>query len=106
MRSVALLGSTGSIGRQAIQVCDDDPELRVCALAAGSDAEGVVREAERLGVGTIALADPAAAAVARARFSGRVLEGKSASASGVVAHGNRLVVRLTRAAPDFPSRLL
>jgi len=76
MRSVALLGSTGSIGRQAIQVCDDDPELRVCALAAGSDAEGVVREAERLGVGTIALADPAAAAVARARFSGRVLEGQ------------------------------
>ncbi|HMG99500.1 MAG TPA: 1-deoxy-D-xylulose-5-phosphate reductoisomerase, partial [Gaiellales bacterium] len=76
MRSVALLGSTGSIGRQAIQVCDDDPDLRVCALAAGSDAEGVVCEAERLGVGTIALADPAAAAVARARFSGRVLEGK------------------------------
>ena len=38
MRSVALLGSTGSIGRQAIQVCDDDPDLHVCALAAGSDA--------------------------------------------------------------------
>ena len=37
--------------------------------------------------------------------AGRVLEGKSASASGVVAHGNRLVVRLTRAAPDFPSRM-
>jgi 1-deoxy-D-xylulose-5-phosphate reductoisomerase len=75
MRTVALLGSTGSVGRQALQVCDDDPELRVCALAAGSDAEGVLREAERLGVRTIALADPAAAATARGRFSGRVLEG-------------------------------
>ncbi|HET6170957.1 MAG TPA: 1-deoxy-D-xylulose-5-phosphate reductoisomerase [Gaiellales bacterium] len=77
MRGVAILGSTGSVGAQAIQVCDDDPDLRVCALAAGSDAEGVVREAERLGVGTIALADPAAAASARARFSGLVLEGQA-----------------------------
>ena len=71
MRSVALLGSTGSIGRQAIQVCDDDPDLRVCALAAGSDADGVVREAERLGVRTIALADPAAAERRARAFSGR-----------------------------------
>jgi len=75
MRHIALLGSTGSIGRQAIQVCDDDPDLRVCALAAGSDADGVVREAERLGVSVIALADPAAAERARSRFAGRVLAG-------------------------------
>src|SRR5437764_687586 len=75
MRSVAILGSTGSVGRQAIEVCDGDPDLRVCALAAGSDAAGVMREAERLAVRTIALADRAAAATARARFSGRVLEG-------------------------------
>jgi 1-deoxy-D-xylulose-5-phosphate reductoisomerase len=77
MRSVALLGSTGSIGRQAIQVCDDDPDLHVCALAAGSDVAGVVGEAERLGVRMIALADPAAAEQARGRFSGRVLEGEA-----------------------------
>jgi len=36
--------------------------------------------------------------------AGRVLAGKAATASGVVARGNRLVVRLTRPAPDFPSR--
>ena len=36
--------------------------------------------------------------------AGRVLTGKSASASGVVARGNTLVVRLTRPAPDFPHR--
>ncbi len=36
--------------------------------------------------------------------AGRVLQGKTAAASGVVARGNRLVVRLTRPAPDFPHR--
>src|SRR4051812_4340399 len=75
MRQIALLGSTGSIGRQAIQVCDADPGLQICGLAAGSDVDGVVREAERLGVRTIALADEQAAAAARGRFRGRVLAG-------------------------------
>jgi 1-deoxy-D-xylulose-5-phosphate reductoisomerase len=75
MRQIALLGSTGSIGRQAIQVCDADPGLRICGLAAGTDVDGVVREAERLGVRTIALADAGAAETARARFAGRVLSG-------------------------------
>jgi 1-deoxy-D-xylulose-5-phosphate reductoisomerase len=75
MRQIALLGSTGSIGRQAIQVCDADPGLQICGLAAGTDVDGVVSEAERLGVRTIALADAGAAETARGRFSGRVLSG-------------------------------
>jgi ABC-type oligopeptide transport system substrate-binding subunit len=37
--------------------------------------------------------------------AGRVLAGRSTSASGVVARGRTLVVRLTRPAPDFPSRM-
>ena len=61
MRQIALLGSTGSIGRQAIQVCEADPGLGICGLAAGTDVDGVVGEAERLGVRTIALADASAA---------------------------------------------
>ena len=36
--------------------------------------------------------------------AGRVLAGKAETASGVVARGNTLVVRLTRPAPDFPNR--
>ena len=36
--------------------------------------------------------------------AGKVVSGKEATASGVVARGNTLVVRLTRPAPDFPSR--
>ena len=75
MRRIALLGSTGSIGRQTIAVCDGNPALGICGLAAHSDVDGVLREARRLGVQTVALADPAAAATARRRFEGRVLEG-------------------------------
>ncbi len=73
MRTVAILGSTGSVGRQAIEVCGDDPGLRVCALAAGRDVSALLEQAARLGVETIALADPAAAGEARARFRGRVV---------------------------------
>ena len=36
--------------------------------------------------------------------AGKVVAGKAATASGVVARRNTLVVRLTRPAPDFPSR--
>jgi 1-deoxy-D-xylulose-5-phosphate reductoisomerase len=35
-RRIALLGATGSIGRQALEVVAANPELSVCALAAGS----------------------------------------------------------------------
>jgi 1-deoxy-D-xylulose-5-phosphate reductoisomerase len=35
-RRIALLGATGSIGRQALEVIAANPELAVCALASGS----------------------------------------------------------------------
>jgi 1-deoxy-D-xylulose-5-phosphate reductoisomerase len=35
-RRIALLGATGSIGRQALEVIATSPELSVCALASGS----------------------------------------------------------------------
>lgn len=36
MRRIALLGATGSIGRQALEIVAAHPELEVCALASGS----------------------------------------------------------------------
>jgi 1-deoxy-D-xylulose-5-phosphate reductoisomerase len=36
LKRVALLGATGSIGRQALEVIADNPGLEVCALASGS----------------------------------------------------------------------
>jgi 1-deoxy-D-xylulose-5-phosphate reductoisomerase len=42
MKRIALLGATGSIGRQALEIIDADPELELCALAAGStDVSGL-----------------------------------------------------------------
>ena len=36
VKRVALLGATGSIGRQAIEVVERNPELELCAVASGS----------------------------------------------------------------------
>src|SRR4029078_4597942 len=36
MKRVALLGATGSIGRQAIEIVEAHPELELCAAASGS----------------------------------------------------------------------
>lgn len=45
MKRIALLGATGSIGRQALEIIDADPELGVCALTAGeTDVSGLAAE--------------------------------------------------------------
>ncbi|HEX5251719.1 MAG TPA: 1-deoxy-D-xylulose-5-phosphate reductoisomerase, partial [Gaiellales bacterium] len=75
MRSLAVLGATGSIGTQALEIVGANPGLRACALAAGSDHAGLVALARVHGVERIALVDPVAAAAARADFGGVVLEG-------------------------------
>jgi 1-deoxy-D-xylulose-5-phosphate reductoisomerase len=55
---VALLGSTGSIGRQAIDVLEAHADrFRVTALAAGRNAAELERQAHRLRPTVIALAD-------------------------------------------------
>ncbi len=42
MKRIALLGATGSIGRQAIEIVDSHPELELCAAASGSrDVDGL-----------------------------------------------------------------
>ena len=80
MRSVAILGATGSIGEQTLDVIAAHPGLRACALAGRGDHAGLIAAARAHGVETIALEDPEAAAQARREFAGTVLEG----AAGVV----------------------
>jgi 1-deoxy-D-xylulose-5-phosphate reductoisomerase len=53
-RRIALLGATGSIGLQALEVVDANPELSLCALASGSqslDALAAERGVEHVQVG-------------------------------------------------------
>jgi 1-deoxy-D-xylulose-5-phosphate reductoisomerase len=60
---VALLGSTGSIGRQALDVLEAHPErFEVVALAAGRDAETLNDQAARHRPRLVSLADENAAA--------------------------------------------
>lgn len=86
-RDVVLLGSTGSIGTQATDVVTRNPDrFRVTALAAGgSDVAALAAQAARLGAGTVAVADEAAADPLRAELARRgvapdVLAGDGAAA--------------------------
>jgi 1-deoxy-D-xylulose-5-phosphate reductoisomerase len=76
MRNVLILGSTGSIGTQALKVISASPELRVVGLAAGRGWETTVAQAREHGVGVIALADRDAAARGGEAWEGRVLAGE------------------------------
>jgi 1-deoxy-D-xylulose-5-phosphate reductoisomerase len=76
MRNVLILGSTGSIGTQALEVISASPELRVAGLAAGRGWETTVSQAREHGVEVIALADRDAAARAGEAWEGRVLSGE------------------------------
>jgi 1-deoxy-D-xylulose-5-phosphate reductoisomerase len=76
MRNVLILGSTGSIGTQALEVISASPELRVVGLAAGRGWETTVAQAREHGVEVIALADRDSAARAGEAWEGRVLAGE------------------------------
>ena len=78
MRRVVILGSTGSIGVQALEVVAEDAgdELEVVGLSASRAWEPLVEQARRHGVKRIALADEDAAALAgEAWTDGEVLGG-------------------------------
>lgn len=81
-RAIAILGATGSIGTTTLAVVRAHPSLlRVAGLAAHSRWQELIGPVREFKVGTIALADPAAAAAARASGefpSGtRILEGSA-----------------------------
>ncbi len=61
MKQVAILGSTGSIGRSALAVVDAHPDrLQVVALAAGENAELLAEQTARYRPRLVAMASPAA----------------------------------------------
>lgn len=81
-RPIAILGATGSIGTTTLEVVRAHPaRLRVAGLAAHARWRGLVGPAREFGVRTIALADPRAAAEARASgefpAGTRILEGEA-----------------------------
>jgi 1-deoxy-D-xylulose-5-phosphate reductoisomerase len=76
VRRIVIVGSTGSIGTQALDVVERAAELEVVALAAATSWEPLLEQAARHGVSRIALSAPDAAARASERWTGgEVLSG-------------------------------
>ena len=67
-REVVILGSTGSIGTQALDIIRRNPDrFRVVALAAGgADPDALARQAAEFGAAAVAVASPDAAPELRA----------------------------------------
>ena len=75
-KRLLILGSTGSIGTQALDVCSRSEELELVGLSAERSWEALVEQARTYGVQQIALADEHAAARASETWTdGRVLSG-------------------------------
>ena len=75
MRRILIVGSTGSIGTQALDVVERNPELEVVGLAAASSWEQLLEQAKQHGVSRVALADEDAAASASEHSEVEVLAG-------------------------------
>jgi 1-deoxy-D-xylulose-5-phosphate reductoisomerase len=92
-RRLLVLGSTGSIGTQALDVVGRSEDLEVVGLSAARSWEPLVEQAARHGVTRIALTDPdAAARAAEAWTDGEVLAGPEGLVRLIVESGADLVL--------------
>jgi 1-deoxy-D-xylulose-5-phosphate reductoisomerase len=92
-RSVAVLGSTGSIGTQALDVIARNPDLfRVVALSAGSNLDLVAEQAVTFGVDLVAVAHGTHEQVAEAIGAYAARAGRAAYRPQVVVGDDAAVV--------------
>jgi 1-deoxy-D-xylulose-5-phosphate reductoisomerase len=68
VKRVLVLGSTGSIGEQALEVIAGSNQLAVCGLSADANVERLAEQARATGAAAVALADPEAAERAAAEL--------------------------------------
>jgi 1-deoxy-D-xylulose-5-phosphate reductoisomerase len=92
MRKLVILGATGSIGEQALEVVAGSEELSVVGVAAGRRWERLVEQARDHGVPTVALAASDAASAASDAWNGRVLSGEEGIRELVATSGADLVL--------------
>ncbi len=94
MNKIAILGSTGSIGTQTLQVCRD-LGIQVGALSAGSNIDLLERQVREFNVPLVSVYQPDAARILRERLSGTdcvVYEGQSGNCKVASAPDVHLVV--------------
>ncbi|MGA2347260.1 MAG: 1-deoxy-D-xylulose-5-phosphate reductoisomerase, partial [Candidatus Sulfotelmatobacter sp.] len=69
MKRIAILGSTGSIGRSTLSVAESYPErFQIVALAAGANLEAAFEQARRWRPRVISIASEADADILRSRL--------------------------------------
>jgi 1-deoxy-D-xylulose-5-phosphate reductoisomerase len=92
-KRLLILGSTGSIGTQALDVCERSDELEIVGLSAGRSWEALIEQAREHRIGRIALGDAhAAARASEAWTDGEVLVGAEGLVRLVVESGADLVL--------------
>ena len=92
-RRLLILGSTGSIGTQALDIVERSADLELVGLSAERSWDALVAQAAAHGVRRIALADPdAGARAAEAWTDGEVLVGPEGLVRLVVDSGADLVL--------------
>jgi 1-deoxy-D-xylulose-5-phosphate reductoisomerase len=92
-RRLLILGSTGSIGTQALDIVERSADLELVGLSAERSWEALVEQARSHGVSRIALADPIAGArAAEAWTDGEVLIGAEGLVRLVIESGADLVL--------------
>jgi 1-deoxy-D-xylulose-5-phosphate reductoisomerase len=92
-RRLLILGSTGSIGTQALDIVERSDDLELVGLSAERSWEALVEQARAHGVSRIALADPIAGArAAEAWTDGEVLVGAEGLVRLVIESGADLVL--------------
>lgn len=78
MKRVLILGSTGSIGRQAVEIVTASDRLQLAGLSVRSSWPDAVVQADSLGRPPLAITDSEAASVAAGSWDGTILSGPTA----------------------------
>src|SRR5271163_4206249 len=97
MKHIAILGSTGSIGRSTLSVVESQPErFQVVSMAAGKNVDAAFEQAQRWRPQLLSVAEEADAETLRARL-------RAAGISGVeISHGSAGTVEVaTHPDADF-----
>ncbi|HET8862077.1 MAG TPA: 1-deoxy-D-xylulose-5-phosphate reductoisomerase [Solirubrobacterales bacterium] len=92
MKKVLILGSTGSIGTQALEIVAASEELQVVGLAAATSWGQALEQARQHGVPAVAFSDLDAAERARSEWDGRVLAGEEGIRELIADSGADLVL--------------
>jgi 1-deoxy-D-xylulose-5-phosphate reductoisomerase len=92
MKKVVILGCTGSIGTQALEIVARSDDLNVVGLAAASSWGPALEQAREHGVPVVALVDTGAAAQAKRDWNGQILAGQDGVRELIAGSGADLVL--------------